>query len=110
MSQPGSVRRGLVISGSLWMILKRFLPMKNAVSLPQADCVARQCCASMEKAGVEFKKKPDEVPQVLQLVVVDSSLFVQGKMKGIAFAYDPSRYWIELIDRKAAFSGICANY
>jgi len=33
-------------------------------------------------AGVEFKKKPDE-----------------GKMKGLAFAYDPDGYWVELVKR-----------
>lgn len=32
--------------------------------------------------GVSFKKKPDE-----------------GRMKGIAFAYDPDGYWVELIKR-----------
>ncbi|GMI44275.1 hypothetical protein TrCOL_g12663 [Triparma columacea] len=32
--------------------------------------------------GVEFKKKPDE-----------------GNMKGIAFAYDPDKYWVELVKR-----------
>ena len=34
--------------------------------------------------GVEFKKKPDE-----------------GKMKGLAFAYDPDGYWVELVKRSA---------
>ncbi|CAM9090744.1 unnamed protein product [Laminaria digitata] len=36
----------------------------------------------LEKAGVSFKKKPDE-----------------GWMKGLAFAYDPDGYWIELVKR-----------
>jgi lactoylglutathione lyase len=33
-------------------------------------------CEKLEKAGVSFKKKPDE-----------------GRMKGLAFAYDPDGYW-----------------
>lgn len=33
--------------------------------------------------GVTFKKKPDE-----------------GRMKGIAFAYDPDGYWVELVKRE----------
>eukprot|EP01010_Urceolus_cornutus_P005411 NODE_942_length_1219_cov_27.776068_g715_i0.p1 GENE.NODE_942_length_1219_cov_27.776068_g715_i0~~NODE_942_length_1219_cov_27.776068_g715_i0.p1 ORF type:complete len:349 (-),score=98.18 NODE_942_length_1219_cov_27.776068_g715_i0:171-1166(-) len=39
-------------------------------------------CEQLEKAGVQFKKKPDE-----------------GRMKGLAFAYDPDGYWIEIIKR-----------
>merc|ERR1712127_91338 len=39
-------------------------------------------CEKMEKAGVSFKKKPDE-----------------GGMKGIAFAYDPDGYWVEILKR-----------
>ncbi|CAM9257775.1 unnamed protein product [Scytosiphon promiscuus] len=39
---------------------------------------------ALSKAGVLFKKKPDE-----------------GRMKGLAFAYDPSGYWIELVKRNA---------
>jgi len=50
-------------------------------------------CTAMEGAGVAFKKKPSD-----------------GNMRGIAFAYDPDGYWIELIDRTATFSGVCANY
>lgn len=50
-------------------------------------------CEAMEKAGVLFKKKPSD-----------------GNMRGIAFAYDPDGYWVELIDRTATFAGICANY
>merc|ERR1719454_434193 len=38
-------------------------------------------CAKMEANGVAFRKRPHE-----------------GNMRGIAFAYDPSGYWIELID------------
>lgn len=50
-------------------------------------------CARMEAEGVSFKKRPQD-----------------GNMRGIAFAYDPNGYWIELIDRKATFVGVCANY
>eukprot|EP00164_Ancoracysta_twista_P002349 GFYU01003104.1.p1 GENE.GFYU01003104.1~~GFYU01003104.1.p1 ORF type:complete len:324 (+),score=88.97 GFYU01003104.1:47-1018(+) len=38
--------------------------------------------AELEQAGLQFKKKPDE-----------------GRMKGIAFVYDPDGYWIELVKR-----------
>ena len=38
--------------------------------------------------GVEFKKKPDE-----------------GRMKGLAFAYDPDNYWVELVGRTATPGG-----
>jgi lactoylglutathione lyase len=40
------------------------------------------CCEELEKAGVQFKKKPDE-----------------GRMKGLAFVYDPDGYWVEIIKR-----------
>ena len=33
--------------------------------------------------GVDFKKKPDE-----------------GNMKGLAFAFDPDNYWVELVKRR----------
>jgi lactoylglutathione lyase len=33
--------------------------------------------AKLEEAGCEFKKKPDE-----------------GRMKGLAFVYDPDYYWV----------------
>jgi lactoylglutathione lyase len=36
----------------------------------------------LEKAGCTFKKKPDE-----------------GRMKGLAFVYDPDSYWVELVKR-----------
>eukprot|EP00550_Attheya_septentrionalis_P008072 CAMPEP_0198294526 /NCGR_PEP_ID=MMETSP1449-20131203/22801_1 /TAXON_ID=420275 /ORGANISM="Attheya septentrionalis, Strain CCMP2084" /LENGTH=340 /DNA_ID=CAMNT_0043994503 /DNA_START=258 /DNA_END=1280 /DNA_ORIENTATION=- len=39
-------------------------------------------CDKLEKAGVTFKKKPDE-----------------GRMKGLAFAYDPDGYWVEIVRR-----------
>eukprot|EP00903_Cladosiphon_okamuranus_P017639 g16246.t2 len=41
-----------------------------------------QASEELERAGVSFKKKPDE-----------------GRMKGLAFAYDPSGYWVELVKR-----------
>lgn len=44
-------------------------------------------CEELEKKGVSFKKKPDE-----------------GRMKGLAFAYDPDGYWIEIIRRPADMS------
>ncbi|KAL9182858.1 hypothetical protein ACHAXT_004137 [Thalassiosira profunda] len=42
-------------------------------------------CEKLEKAGVTFKKKPDE-----------------GRMKGLAFAYDPDGYWVEIVKRNDA--------
>lgn len=42
-------------------------------------------CEELEAAGVKFKKKPDE-----------------GRMKGLAFAYDPDGYWMEIIQRGSA--------
>jgi len=50
-------------------------------------------CAKMEADGVVFKKRPQD-----------------GNMRNLAFAYDPNGYWIELIDRKASFAGVCSNY
>jgi len=50
-------------------------------------------CEKMEADGVKMKKRPHE-----------------GNMRGIAFAYDPNGYWIELIERSATFAGTCANY
>jgi lactoylglutathione lyase len=40
--------------------------------------------AKLEAAGSLFQKKPDE-----------------GRMKGIAFVYDPDGYWVELVPRNA---------
>merc|ERR1712087_174478 len=40
------------------------------------------CCKEMEEAGVKFFKKPEE-----------------GKMRGLAFALDPSGYRVELVQR-----------
>jgi len=42
--------------------------------------------AALEKAGHKFKKKPDE-----------------GRMKGLAFAYDADRYWVEICSRSSAY-------
>mmetsp|Transcript_21370 Transcript_21370/g.24291 ORF Transcript_21370/g.24291 Transcript_21370/m.24291 type:complete len:489 (-) Transcript_21370:82-1548(-) len=39
-------------------------------------------CDALEAAGVTFKKKPNE-----------------GRMRNLAFAYDPDGYWIEIIQR-----------
>eukprot|EP01065_Artemidia_motanka_P038171 TRINITY_DN47028_c0_g1_i1.p1 TRINITY_DN47028_c0_g1~~TRINITY_DN47028_c0_g1_i1.p1 ORF type:complete len:386 (+),score=114.64 TRINITY_DN47028_c0_g1_i1:80-1159(+) len=50
-------------------------------------------CADMEATGTQFKKKPSE-----------------GNMRGIAFAYDPDGYWVELIQRGATFSGVTSTY
>eukprot|EP00326_Haptolina_ericina_P027537 CAMPEP_0181192084 /NCGR_PEP_ID=MMETSP1096-20121128/13085_1 /TAXON_ID=156174 ORGANISM="Chrysochromulina ericina, Strain CCMP281" /NCGR_SAMPLE_ID=MMETSP1096 /ASSEMBLY_ACC=CAM_ASM_000453 /LENGTH=99 /DNA_ID=CAMNT_0023281437 /DNA_START=339 /DNA_END=638 /DNA_ORIENTATION=- len=52
-----------------------------------------QACEAMEKGGVLMKKRPSD-----------------GNMRGLAFAYDPDGYWVELIDRSATFSGVCSNY
>ncbi|GAA5854081.1 hypothetical protein JCM8547_008218 [Rhodosporidiobolus lusitaniae] len=41
-------------------------------------------CDRLEKAGVSFKKKPHE-----------------GRMKTIAFIYDPDGYWIEIVANAA---------
>ncbi|KAJ1468216.1 Glyoxalase/Bleomycin resistance protein/Dihydroxybiphenyl dioxygenase [Baffinella frigidus] len=38
--------------------------------------------AKLEAAGVAFKKKPDD-----------------GRMKGLAFVYDPDGYWVEIVKR-----------
>lgn len=42
-------------------------------------------CDKLDQAGVTFKKKPDE-----------------GRMKGLAFAYDPDGYWVEIVKRGEA--------
>mmetsp|Transcript_23003 Transcript_23003/g.57648 ORF Transcript_23003/g.57648 Transcript_23003/m.57648 type:complete len:330 (+) Transcript_23003:136-1125(+) len=44
-------------------------------------------CEKLEASGVQFKKRPDE-----------------GRMKGLAFAYDPDGYWIEIIKRDEEFN------
>lgn len=46
------------------------------VSVPDLD----EACARFEKMGVAFKKRPQE-----------------GKMRHIAFIYDPDGYWVEII-------------
>lgn len=48
--------------------------------------------AKLEAAGQKFKKKPDE-----------------GRMKGLAFVYDPDNYWVELVKR-GDNSGIANEY
>ncbi|GAA5830969.1 hypothetical protein JCM5353_004457 [Sporobolomyces roseus] len=40
-------------------------------------------CKRLEDLGVEFKKKPHE-----------------GRMRNIAFIYDPDKYWIELVNQQ----------
>ena len=39
-------------------------------------------CAYLEAEGVAFKKRP-----------------LDGNMRGVAFAYDPDGYWVEIIQR-----------
>jgi lactoylglutathione lyase len=39
-------------------------------------------CQYLEDQGVSFKKKPQE-----------------GTMRGLAFAYDPDGYWVEIIQK-----------
>jgi lactoylglutathione lyase len=51
-----------------------------AVAVPDVYAI----CDELDKAGVAFRKKPDE-----------------GRMKGLAFALDPDGYWIEIIRRSA---------
>lgn len=41
-----------------------------------------EACNMLEQKGVQFKKKPDE-----------------GRMKGLAFAYDADGYWVEIVKR-----------
>ncbi|CDZ97118.1 Glyoxalase [Phaffia rhodozyma] len=43
----------------------------------------KSTCERFESLGVDFKKKPHE-----------------GRMKTIAFIYDPDRYWIEVVENK----------
>ena len=38
--------------------------------------------ARLEEKGIQFKKKPDD-----------------GRMKGLAFVYDPDGYWVEIVKR-----------
>jgi lactoylglutathione lyase len=40
-------------------------------------------CERLEKLGVEFKKKPQD-----------------GKMKNVAFVFDPDKYWIEIVQNE----------
>ncbi|PWN28563.1 putative glyoxylase I [Jaminaea rosea] len=48
----------------------------TCISVPNLQ----EACDRLEKLGVEFKKRPQD-----------------GKMRKIAFAYDPDRYWVEII-------------
>lgn len=41
-----------------------------------------KCSEELEAAGVPFKKRPNE-----------------GRMKGLAFVFDPDGYWIEIVER-----------
>ena len=41
-------------------------------------------CEKLEAKGIAFKKKPDD-----------------GRMKGLAFVYDPDGYWVEVVKRHA---------
>lgn len=41
-----------------------------------------EACAYLEDKGVSFKKKPSD-----------------GNMRGLAFAYDPDNYWVEIIQK-----------
>jgi len=50
------------------------------IAINVADVYATS--AKLETAGCEFKKKPDE-----------------GRMKGLAFVYDPDGYWVEIVKR-----------
>ncbi|GMI17476.1 hypothetical protein TrLO_g6017 [Triparma laevis f. longispina] len=43
--------------------------------------------SSLLSKSVDFKKKPDE-----------------GNMKGLAFAYDPDKYWVEIVKRSSTHS------
>ena len=67
-------------------------------------------CADLEKQGVSFHKKPHEGILIMQLslslsgihqynIFVVTFCCLSGKMKHIAFALDPDRYWIEIIPR-----------
>lgn len=51
----------------------------TCISVPDLE----EACARFEKLGVEFKKRPQD-----------------GKMKTIAFIYDPDKYWVEIIPQK----------
>lgn len=54
-----------------------------AVNCPDVYMLSKE----LEKQGVKFKKKPDE-----------------GRMKGLAFAYDPDKYWVEIVERSKKYS------
>ena len=50
-------------------------------------------CSVMVARGVRFHKLPSE-----------------GAMDNLAFAIDPSGYRVELVERGAAFAGVCSNF
>lgn len=56
------------------------------------DDLEASCKKMEEEMGVSFKKRPSD-----------------GNMNSLAFAYDPDRYWIELIQRGASFKGVASN-
>eukprot|EP00468_Gymnochlora_sp_CCMP2014_P008189 CAMPEP_0167760796 /NCGR_PEP_ID=MMETSP0110_2-20121227/11788_1 /TAXON_ID=629695 /ORGANISM="Gymnochlora sp., Strain CCMP2014" /LENGTH=339 /DNA_ID=CAMNT_0007647353 /DNA_START=201 /DNA_END=1220 /DNA_ORIENTATION=+ len=47
-----------------------------------------EACDGLGDTGVSFKKKPDE-----------------GRMKGLAFAYDPDSYWVEIVKNPEPLDG-----
>jgi lactoylglutathione lyase len=55
-----------------------------AFSVPSLDAAV----ARLDAAGVLFKKRPED-----------------GRMRSIAFAYDPDKYWIELVEREEVTEG-----
>lgn len=67
---------------SAWSLTSAALPWADQQFLPQFGHIAisvndvQEECDRLEKLGVEFKKRPQD-----------------GKMKHIAFIYDPDHYW-----------------
>ena len=67
-------------------------------------------CDALEPLGYGFKKKPDEGEfrgssqlQICSLGCLPTSpprcMPYVGGMKGLAFAYDPDGYWVEIVKR-----------
>ena len=54
-----------------------------AVNTPDVYALSK----ALESKGVSFKKKPDE-----------------GRMKGLAFAYDADRCWVEIVERSEKYT------
>ena len=52
-----------------------------------------EACARLDAAGVAFKKRPQD-----------------GKMRTIAFVYDPDGYWVEIVERDDVAAGVDAPY